>query len=184
MTSLCIQNKALCWSLHQAKRQVHAWDLVIEGAHSQLLYQNLHLQKTTNVLYNKENRKKNGRALLFDGNAQSLSLDEFYAKILAKNAARDTAAAMRVRNGEMRTARKDSLAALEKEWGRIRLDHENNVKTWETECQKWASDGVPKRQWPKKPVRQIKIKPKLSPTLESGEGIEEENIEEDGEEDD
>lgn len=98
---------------------------------------------------------------------------------MAQNTAREQAAAARVRNGEIRTARRDALAAIEEEWTQIRINHEKKVQEWEAECQRLASEGIPKRQWPKKPIRPLK--PKLTPTLESVDVVEDEDGDEDDE---
>ena len=162
--TLKMENTALRDSLRQAQTKVRARNLVIEGAHAQLVYQNLHLQKTINALNNKENHKKNNRALLFDGKAQVLSSDEFHAKVVEQNATRDAAVAERARNADARLAKKNALAAIEEEWGKIKADHEKNVEAWESDCQRFAAENIPKRSWPKKPV--WPLKPKLPSTVE------------------
>jgi hypothetical protein len=45
-----------------------------------------------------------------------------------------------------------------------------------------ASDGVPKRSWPKKPIRPRK--PKISSNLEPAEGNDEQNDDDNGDDDD
>jgi hypothetical protein len=77
---LAQENEQLKRSLMNAQKQVRARDAMLEGSHAQLVLQNLTLQKTHQALYNKENRSKNDRTLLFDGKAQVLSSDEFTAK--------------------------------------------------------------------------------------------------------
>jgi hypothetical protein len=171
--SLMIENSALRDALHQSKTQIHARDLVIEGAHAQLVYQNLHLQKTNNALNNNEKRKKNDRALLFDGKAQVLSSSEFHTKVVQQNAAREAAAADKTTRADARATRKNALAVIEEEWSVIKSNHVKNLEAWEAECQRLNSENVPKRSWPKKPVRPRK--PKLPPNVE--------NMPDDGEED-
>ena len=77
-------------------------------------------------------------------------------------------------------AKKNALAAIEEEWGKIKADHEKNVEAWESDCQRFASENIPKWSWPKKPVRPLKPKlPSIVEVIPEGE----EEIDEEDEDD-
>ncbi|KAF8156974.1 hypothetical protein B0H34DRAFT_634206, partial [Crassisporium funariophilum] len=151
--SLMLENEILRQHLQQAHTHVHARDLIIEGAHAQLVVQNLHLGKTMQALNKRENKKKNDRSLLFNGKAQVLSSDEFTAQVLAQTSRREEEAATRKKNAEARVAKKSAQDTIENEWKRIKANHEKDVEAWQLECQRLTDAGVLKRNWPKKPVR-------------------------------
>lgn len=152
------ENTALKSNLEHAQLQVHARDAMLEGAHAQLIVQNLSLQKLNQALFNKENRKTNDRALLFDGRAQVLSSDTFTAKISDAAQKRDAETAKRAENAQMRVARKQAMDALEEEWGHIKAEHEEAVRAWSVICDGLKAKGVAKKEWPKKPIRARKPK--------------------------
>ena len=47
----------------------------------------------------------------------------------------------------------------------IKTNHDEALKHWKAECNKLISEGVPKKNLPKQPIRQRK--PKLPPNLEA-----------------
>ncbi|KAG6843378.1 hypothetical protein H0H93_001208, partial [Arthromyces matolae] len=119
---------------------------------------------TSQALFSRPTRKKNERSLLFNGEGQVLSSDEFCRKVEEQNKRKEEEASQKARNAERREARREALAALEEEWTKIKVNHEANVKIWEQTCADLASSGVPKRSWPKKPVRPLK--PKVAAGIE------------------
>ncbi|KAF8519626.1 hypothetical protein BU17DRAFT_89779 [Hysterangium stoloniferum] len=90
--------------IQQSCTHVRARDMVIEGAHAQLVVQNHHLH--------------------------SINQEEFEAK-LRNLAQRKKEAAQKARSAEVRAACKDALAAIEEDWLRITAEYEANVKAWE-----------------------------------------------------
>ncbi|KDR75901.1 hypothetical protein GALMADRAFT_140483, partial [Galerina marginata CBS 339.88] len=78
-----------------------------------------------------------------------------------------------------RAAKKEAQAKIDEEWKRIKIIHEEAVKVWKAECDKLASDRVPKKNWPKGPTRPRK--PKLPATLDDI--VDEDDGEEDEEDD-
>ena len=177
--SLQIENQHLRESLHRAQEHVQVRDQVIEHNNAQLLYQNLHLYKTNHALNLKENKGKQDCTVLLDNEGQVFSSDSFIKKLEQLDRARREKAAVKTRNADARSARKEAMAAVEKEWVRIKEQHDIDVKAWEVECQRLASEKVPKRSWPKKPVRPRK--PKLPSSVEE---IVEEDDDDDEEEGD
>jgi hypothetical protein len=159
-------------------------DQVIERNNAQLLYQNLHLYKTNRALNLKENKGKQDRTVLLDNEGQVFSSDSFMKKLEQLDTARREKAAVKARNADARSARKEAMAAVEKEWARIKEQHDVDMKAWEVECQQLTSEKVPKRSWPKKPVRPRK--PKLPSSVEEIAGDDDDDEEEDdnGEDDD
>ena len=182
--SLQIENQLLRESLRRAKDHIHVRDQVIERDHAQLLYQNLHLYKTNRALNLKENKGKQDRTMLLDNQGQVFTSDSFMDKLEQLEAVRKEKAATKARNADARNARKEALAAVEREWLRIKEQHEVNMKAWEAECQHLTAENVPKRNWPKKPVRPRKPKlPSSVAEIPEDEDENEENGNDNGEED-
>ncbi|KAF9534934.1 hypothetical protein CPB83DRAFT_733632, partial [Crepidotus variabilis] len=153
-------NTLLREALEQSRSQVNAQGVVIERTHAQLVYQNMHLRHQNFALNAKENQKKADRTQLFDGEGQIFSSDNFIHKIDAIAAAKQATAAEKSQRANERRSRKAANEELEREWTRIKEQHELDVKAWEDECDVYANNDIPKREWPKKPVRPLK--PKLS----------------------
>jgi hypothetical protein len=70
-------------NLKLARQHTNARDLMIEGASAQLVFQSMYLNKLNEALNFKENRKKEGRTIFFDGKAVALTADEFEEKLRA-----------------------------------------------------------------------------------------------------
>jgi len=64
-----------------------------------------------------------------------------------------------------RAAKKEAQAKLEEEWKRIKIIHEEVTRIWKAECDRLASEGVLKKNWPRGPIRPRK--PKLLATLDA-----------------
>lgn len=109
-------------------------DQVIECNNAQLLYQNLHLYKTNHALNLKENKGKQDCTVLLDNEGQVFSSDSFIKKLEQLDRARREKAAVKTRNADARSARKEAMAAVEKEWVRIKEQHDVDVKAWEVKC--------------------------------------------------
>ena len=156
--SLQIENQHLRESLHHVQEHVQVRDQVIERNNVQLLYQNLHLYKTNRPLNLKENKGKQDHTMLLDNEGQVFSSDSFMKKLEQLDRARREKAAVKTRNADVRSAKKEAMAAVEKEWVRIKEQHNIDMKAWEVECQWLVSEKVPQKSWPKKPVRPWKPK--------------------------
>ena len=74
-------NLKLKESLTYAKLQMHARDLVIEGNHAQLTYQNLYLQKLNHALHKKEDRPERGEKVTFDKGGTVFTSDDFVEQL-------------------------------------------------------------------------------------------------------
>ncbi|KAG6815184.1 hypothetical protein H0H87_004338 [Tephrocybe sp. NHM501043] len=105
------------------------------------------------ALNKKEKQKKNDRSLLFDGKAQVLSSDKFLAEMTHQAERREAETAQKAKNAKTWASRREAVAQVEEEWKKIKEMHDVNVQAWEAECKALASEGHPKKEWPKKPTR-------------------------------
>jgi hypothetical protein len=180
---LAQENEQLRKSLINAQMQMRARDAMLEGSHAQLVLQNLTLQKTHQALFNKENQSKNDRTLLFDGKAQVLSSDDFTDKVSNATERREAEITRRVENAQRRQSRKEIQAQLEEEWKQIKTAHETAIEEWSAQCQNLKDQGVPKKNWPKKPTRPRKPKSPMSDQAAGDSGNEDNGAEGDGDHD-
>jgi hypothetical protein len=111
------------------------------------------MHKTAQALHDRDNQKKNDRALLFGGEAQVLSSDEFVAKLRAQVEQKKAESMQKVKNAELRSAQKEAQTALEEEWLRLKAEHEANIETWKATCVQLTEQNVPKKNFPKKPQK-------------------------------
>jgi hypothetical protein len=180
---LAQENEQLRKSLINAQMQMRARDAMLEGSHAQLVLQNLTLQKTHQAFFNKENWSKNDRTLLFDGKAQVLSSDDFTDKVSNATERREAEITRRVENAQRRQSRKEIQAQLEEEWKQIKTAHETAIEEWSAQCQNLKDQGVPKKNWPKKPTRPRKPKSPMSDQAAGDSGNEDNGAEGDGDHD-
>lgn len=95
------------------------------------------------------------------------------AKVGEQAARKEAEKAEKLKRAEARTARKDTVQALEQEWRMLKENHEARVTEWDTVCERLKGGEVAKKDWPKKPLRPRK--PKIPTDLEyNDEGNEEE----------
>ena len=129
-----------------------------------------------------ENKGKQEHTVLLDNEGQVFSSYSFMEKLEQLEMVRRGKATVKTRNADARSDRKKAMAVVEREWVRIKEQHDVNVKACEVKCQQLASGNVPKQSWPKKPVRPQK--PKLPSSVEEiAEGDDNNNNEDDGGED-
>ena len=165
---LAKENELLKTSLADAQLQIRARDAMLEGSHAQLVVQDLTLQKMHQALFNRENRTKNDRSLLFNGKAQVLSSDEFTTKIQVAHRRCKDKALKRAENAQKRESRKQVQSQIEEEWKVIKAEHEKAVEEHLAQCETLKNQGIPKKNWPKKPVQPLK--PKVPALLQMAEG--------------
>jgi len=170
-------------NLSIAHQHVQAQDSIIHGAHAQLVVQNLHLRKLNVALNTNEGKKKNERAILFEGKGQLFTSDAFSQKVEDQKARKEAAAAKKVSNAASRAARKEAQANLDVEWARLKRNHEEATNAWKLTCDALKEERIPKKNWPKAPTRPRK--PKIPPSHADGEddepdeGEEENNVDDD-----
>ncbi|RXW14228.1 hypothetical protein EST38_g11623 [Candolleomyces aberdarensis] len=171
------ENEELRAHLQRASMVHKAQQGVIEGAHAQMIVQNLHLNKLNSALHGKEKQRKSNRTLIIDSTkGQVYTSDEVSQGLLAQEKRKQQKLDDKKARARMRAAKKDAQAKLEEEWTKIKAHHEQNVAEWKGACEKLQQQAVAKKKWPKAPTRPRK------PTLSANFGAinEEDNDDEDG----
>ncbi|EEB91472.1 hypothetical protein MPER_10158 [Moniliophthora perniciosa FA553] len=156
-------------SLRSAKLQVDARDMIIEGAHASMTYQNMHLQKLNSALNMKEKKKKGDRLggtrlTSVAGGALVITSDEFFEEQRRLQAERDEKEKQRRERADARAAVKEAKQRVATEWEDMKQRHEKALKAWEVERELLKAQKVPKKDWPKKPARPKK--PKVTMTAD------------------
>jgi hypothetical protein len=119
-----------------------------------MVVQHIHLRKLNRALHGKETYKVSTRSLVIDSSkCQVYSGNDIRDSIYAQEERKKAKAAEKKSKAEARAAKKEARARMEEEWMRIKSDHDDAVKSWKLTCERLASEGVPKRNWPKGPVR-------------------------------
>ncbi|KAJ7070170.1 hypothetical protein C8F01DRAFT_1078480 [Mycena amicta] len=154
-------------------------DAVIEAANATMVYQNMHLGKLNEALYEKEEGKKRERASLFKGKAQCLSSDEFMAALEDHEQAKKDEIARKKAAKDGKAARKVASEALELRWKQMKQEHEGKVREWEAECAELSRLGARKKDLPPKP--KLGLKPKLPAAVVDEEEADEEESDDDAE---
>lgn len=173
-TELLEHTEQLTSLASRAKGQIQAQNVIIEGAQAQLVIQDLYANKLNETLFAKENRKpKNRTKIIFqDGKGRHLTHEkvvEMVEEMDRDRVAREDEKKQRKRN---RAAKQTAREAVEIQWRQIKENHEASILAWNLECEQMRADGVPKVQWPKRPVRQRKPKPAIEADISDGEGSE------------
>ncbi|KAF8156536.1 hypothetical protein B0H34DRAFT_644654, partial [Crassisporium funariophilum] len=151
------ENEMLQTNLWQAHTLSHAQDGVIEGSRATMVFQNLHLRKLNDALHGKKVEKASKRTLVIDASkGQVYSNDSIREGLFTQEERKKAAAAEKTLKADGRAAKREAQAKPDEEWKRIKANHEEAVKAWKTDCEKLASEGVPKKNWPKGPIRQRK----------------------------
>ena len=158
------ENELLKTHLKQAHTLSHAQDGIIEGSSATMVVQNMHLCKMNGALYGKETEKASTRTLVIDSSKGQVYSDDAIRDGLFEQEERKKAlAAVKRSKADGRAAKKEALAKLEEEWKRMKIIHEEATRMWKADCDRLASEGVLKKNWPKGPIRPRK--PKLPATL-------------------
>ena len=143
-----------------------------------MITQNLHLRKLNGALYGKEEERGSNRTLVIDqSKGQVYSSDSIRKGISEQQQRKEAAAAEKRSKANARAEKKEALAKLEAEWTDIKLKHEEAVKNWKSTCERLCSEGVPKKNLLKGPVRPRK--PKLPVSFDAV--VDEGNIEDEEE---
>ena len=45
------------------------------------------------------------------------------------------------------------MKKLNDEWAEMKKQHEEDARIWKEQCEKLKTEGVPKKNWPKAPIR-------------------------------
>ena len=178
--------KALTESLHLAHIHHQAQESIIEGAHAQLIVQDMFAIKLDEALNVKETEKEkeDDRTKLFPGGkGRHLTDKEFIGQKQQIAQDKQNKAAAHTAKQTAGTAKKSQKDALESLWKRHKEEHEKAVMEWTDECKRLATDGVKKKDLPKKPTCPLKsdVEKELVDQDEEGEEIEESDELEDDE---
>ena len=160
------ENELLKTHLQQAHIQSCVQDGIIEGSRATMVIQNMHLRKLNGALYGQETEKTSKRTLVIDSSkGQVYSDDAIREGIFVQEERKKALAAEKRVKADERAAKKEAQAKLEEEWKRIKIMHDEATRKWKADCDRLASEGVLKRNWPKGPTRPRK--PKLLATLDA-----------------
>ena len=126
---------------------------------AQIIIQNLELAKMSQALQNieKRNKKKEDRTSLFKGGMGRHLTDQAFIKELESRA---QAKEVEERDKEQRVAdrlvKKVDKGRRDAFWKEFKLGFSADVARWQAECNRLATDGIAKKDWPKKPKLPLK----------------------------
>ncbi|KAJ7284782.1 hypothetical protein C8J57DRAFT_1052343 [Mycena rebaudengoi] len=124
---------------------------IIESAHATIVLQNIFVEKQSQALNQKENKKKSKRTKLsMNGMGRHLTAPEWIEKVAQADRERKEEAAAKAQRMEDREAAKATREVLQKQWEEIKAAHEVAVAAWEEECTKLLRGGCRKKDLPKK----------------------------------
>jgi hypothetical protein len=162
------QIEELTNSLRHAHIQVQAQNSVIEGAHAQLVVQDMYLGRLNESLNVHEKKKPNDHTQVFpDGQGRLLTDDQFQAELAKAAEKTQEKAAAQEKAKAKREAKKAFRQAVDDLWKVRAEEHKQAVQAWETECTELQATGVLKKNLPKWPVRMTKAQ-----IMEEMEGLE------------
>ncbi|KAH6907754.1 hypothetical protein BKA70DRAFT_343884 [Coprinopsis sp. MPI-PUGE-AT-0042] len=168
-------------SLSSAQNQLKAQNLIIEGAHAQLVVQDMILNKQNQTLEAKGKKKNNDRTILFPGGySRCLTSDEFTALVDAQAAALDKKAEEKRKRAELRQQKRSRKDLVDSRWREAQEKYRDLKAKHEEQCRALLAAGTRKRDLPPGPERVYKkdIEAEIDDML-SGDGSEEEMSEED-----
>ena len=146
--------------LQQAHALSCAQDSIIKGSSATMVVQNMHLHKLNDALYGQETEKTSKHTFVIDSSkGQVYSDDTIHEGLFAQEERKKALGSEKRLKADGRAAKKEALAKLEEEWKRIKIIHEEVTRIWKAECDRLASEGFLKKNWPKGPI--CPQKPKL-----------------------
>ncbi|KAJ7281716.1 hypothetical protein C8J57DRAFT_1056355 [Mycena rebaudengoi] len=132
----------------------------IESAHGTIVLQNLFVEKQSQALNKKENKKKtNHTKLSMGGMGRHLTAPEWIEKTAQAAREREEEAAAKVQRAGDQEVAKAVKEAREKRWKEIQVEHTAAVSAWEERCKQLLAEGCKRKDLPKKPVQEKKPKP-------------------------
>lgn len=134
-----------------------------EANSAMLVIQDITLQKMNESLHAEENKKSKKNRVFAGGKGRYLT---HYESILALREEQDTREEAIRQKGirqDKRERSKVEKARLELEWSAIKEAHVVSLLRWEEDCMKLISEGVLKKNLPKKPMRPPKPQPRKDP---------------------
>jgi hypothetical protein len=134
-----------------------------EANSAMLVIQDMTLQKMNESLHAKENKKSKKNRVFTGGKGRHLTHHESILALREEQDAREEAVRQKGIRQDMRERNKVEKARLELEWSMIKEAHIASVLQWEEDCTKLISEGVLKKNLPKKPMRRAKPQPPKDP---------------------
>ena len=133
-------------SLGLALQDMRARDMIIEGAHAQMVIQNLHLVKVKEARHASTGQKKSDRTKLFpDGKGRHLTSNEFIEAVKQLEVNKSTKEAMKEWRKTVVELKRAAREANELEWKVINERYGQAVLVWKSECERLVSDEGRKR---------------------------------------
>jgi hypothetical protein len=114
-------------------------------------------------LHAKENKKPKKNKVFARGKGRHLTHHESISALREEQDAREEAARCKEMRQEKRERSKAEKTRLESEWNTIKGAHIMSLTQWEEDCMKLTSEGVLKRNLPKKPTQPLKPQPPKDP---------------------
>lgn len=143
--------------LGNARTHLKYQSLIIESDQSQLVVQNLALNKQNEALYAKENAPEKDRTRIHeDGLGLILTSEKVMDQIRQRELEKKEAEAKKLRRASKRNRRRDAKEEQAKRWKRIQEEHSRKLGEWQVEEDKLKGEGVPAKERPAKPKRQKK----------------------------
>jgi hypothetical protein len=129
------QIEELTDSLCHAQIQVQAQNSIIEGAHAQLVVQDLYLGHLNDSVNVHEKKKASNCTRVFpDGQGHLLTADQFQEKLVKAAEITQAKTAAQERAKAKRKAKKAIQQAVDDLWNVQAEEHKQALQTWEAEC--------------------------------------------------
>ena len=123
-----------------------------EANSAMLVVQDMTLQKMNESLNAKENKKSKKNKVFAGGKGRHLTHHESISALRDEQDAQKEAARQKEMRQDKRERSKVEKARLELKWNTIKEAHVVSLMRWEEECTKLTSEGVLKKNLPKKPM--------------------------------
>ncbi|PCH43358.1 hypothetical protein WOLCODRAFT_76096 [Wolfiporia cocos MD-104 SS10] len=147
-------------NLHLAHEHTHARDAIIEGAHAQLVIQDMYGEKLNQALYTKEHRSETDRTKLFpEGRGRHLNNVGFIEELDRVDKVRRKSSEAKGQRKMAKQQKKVEKELIEPRWKGILTQHKRAVDGWKQECERLIMEGVAKKDLPKPPKQPLKPKP-------------------------
>ncbi|PCH44369.1 hypothetical protein WOLCODRAFT_76702 [Wolfiporia cocos MD-104 SS10] len=147
-------------NLRLAHEHIHTRDAIIEGAHAQLVIQDMYGAKLNQALYAKEHQLENDHTKLFpEGKGRHLTNSGFIKELDRVDEVRRKNLEAKNQHKMAKQQRRVEKELIEARWKDIVTQHKHAVDGWRQECERLITEGVAKKDLPKPPKRPLKPKP-------------------------
>ncbi|TEB24267.1 hypothetical protein FA13DRAFT_1638841, partial [Coprinellus micaceus] len=148
----------LTQSLRHAQDHIKARNLIIEGAHAQLVVQDMNLHAQNRVIEACEKKtKKSDRTILFPhGHGHCLTGDDFTASITAQATKAAEETAKKKKRIEERAQNRSKADLVNTRWKEVTDEWNRRKAEHAEECARLLAAGTRKSDLPKAPTRALK----------------------------